>query len=43
VVASAGIEMTLWLTGKLFGVPHARLTQREMEYDPPPPHSSDIQ
>jgi transcriptional regulator GlxA family with amidase domain len=39
---SAGIDMALWLTGELFGVPHARLTQRAMEYDPAPPYTADV-
>jgi len=38
---SAGIDMALWLTGELFGIPHARLTQRAMEYDPAPPYTAD--
>jgi transcriptional regulator GlxA family with amidase domain len=38
---SAGIDMALWLTGEIFGVPHARLTQRGMEYDPAPPYTAD--
>jgi transcriptional regulator GlxA family with amidase domain len=38
---SAGIDMALWLTGQLFGVPHARNTQRAMEYDPAPPYTAD--
>lgn len=39
---SAGIDMALWLVGELFGVDHARLTQRMMEYDPAPPYSADV-
>ncbi len=39
---SAGIDMALWLVGELFGVPHARLTQRMMEYDPAPPYSAEV-
>jgi transcriptional regulator GlxA family with amidase domain len=39
---SAGIDMALWLTGELFGVDHARMTQRAMEYDPAPPYSADV-
>ncbi len=39
---SAGIDMALWLTGELFGVPHARRTQRAMEYDPAPPYTADV-
>jgi len=36
---SAGIDMALWLVGELFGVDHARQTQRLMQYDPAPPFS----
>jgi transcriptional regulator GlxA family with amidase domain len=39
---SAGIDMALWLTGELFGVDHARKTQRAMEYDPAPPYTADV-
>ena len=39
---SAGIDMALWLTGELFSVSHARLTQRAMEYDPAPPYTADV-
>ena len=38
---SAGIDMALWLTGEIFGVAHARFTQRAMEYDPAPPYTAD--
>jgi transcriptional regulator GlxA family with amidase domain len=40
---SAGIDMSLWLVGQLWGVEHARRTQRFMEYDPAPPYSADVQ
>jgi transcriptional regulator GlxA family with amidase domain len=39
---SAGIDMALWLTGQIFGVPHARLTQLAMEYDPAPPYTAEV-
>jgi len=39
---SAGIDMALWLVGELFGVPHARLTQKAMEYDPAPPYTAEV-
>jgi transcriptional regulator GlxA family with amidase domain len=39
---SAGIDMALWLTGQLFGVQHARTTQRLMEYDPAPPYTAEV-
>jgi transcriptional regulator GlxA family with amidase domain len=38
---SAGIDMSLWLVGQLWGVEHARGTQRFMEYDPAPPYTAD--
>jgi transcriptional regulator GlxA family with amidase domain len=39
---SAGIDMSLWLCGQLFGVEIARNTQRAMEYDPAPPYTADV-
>jgi transcriptional regulator GlxA family with amidase domain len=39
---SAGIDMSLWLVGQMFGVEHARATQRWMEYDPAPPYTADV-
>ena len=39
---SAGIDMSLWLVGQLFGAEHARATQRWMEYDPAPPYTADV-
>ncbi len=39
---SAGIDMALWLVGELFGVAHARLTQKVMEYDPAPPYAAEV-
>jgi transcriptional regulator GlxA family with amidase domain len=36
---SAGIDMALWVVGRLAGVDHARATQRAMEYDPLPPYA----
>jgi transcriptional regulator GlxA family with amidase domain len=39
---SAGIDMSLWLCGQLFGVEVARNTQRAMEYDPAPPYTADV-
>ncbi len=40
---SAGIDMALWLVGQIWGVDHARQTQRFMEYDPAPPYAADVQ
>lgn len=34
---SAGIDMSLWLVGQLYGEEHARLVQKMMEYFPEPP------
>lgn len=34
---SAGIDMSLWLTGQMHGVAFAQRVQRAMEYDPAPP------
>ena len=39
---SAGIDMSLWLVGQMYGVDHARLVQRAMEYDPAPPYSAEV-
>jgi len=39
---SAGIDMSLWLVGQIFGVPHARATQRLIQYDPAPPYTADV-
>lgn len=35
---SAGIDMSLWLTGQLFGDELARMAQKYMEYEPAPPY-----
>lgn len=39
---SAGIDMSLWLTGQMHGVAHARATQRGMEYNPAPPYAAEV-
>lgn len=39
---SAGIDMSLWLVGQIWGVEHARGTQRFMEYDPAPPYTAEV-
>ena len=39
---SAGIDMALWVVGQLYGVAHARQTQRFMEYDPAPPYTAEV-
>lgn len=35
---SAGIDMSLWLIGRMFGDELARTTQKYMEYEPAPPY-----
>ena len=37
---SAGIDMSLWLVGHLFGQDTARATQTQMEYFPEPPYGT---
>ena len=39
---SAGIDMALWLTGQMHGVPAARIAIKEMQYDPAPPYAADV-
>jgi transcriptional regulator GlxA family with amidase domain len=39
---SAGIDMSLWLVGQMYGADHARLVQRAMEYDPAPPYAAEV-
>ncbi|MBV8159960.1 MAG: DJ-1/PfpI family protein [Acidimicrobiia bacterium] len=39
---SAGIDMSLWVVGQLYGVEQARAVQRMMEYDPAPPYAADV-
>ena len=39
---SAGIDMSLWLVGQLYDVPHARAVQRFIQYDPAPPYQADL-
>lgn len=34
---SAGIDVALWLVGRLHSPAHARATQRYIQYDPSPP------
>lgn len=38
---SAGIDMTLWLTGRLHGRDHARAVRRYLQYEPAPPYLAD--
>ena len=39
---SAGIDMSLWVVGQLYGIDHARGVQRMMEYDPAPPYAAEV-
>jgi len=39
---SAGIDMSLWVVGQVYGVDHARGVQRMMEYDPAPPYAAEV-
>lgn len=38
---SAGIDMALWLVGRLHGRDHSRAVRRHIQYDPAPPYLSD--
>jgi transcriptional regulator GlxA family with amidase domain len=38
---SAGIDMALWLVGRIHGREHARLVRRYIQYDPAPPYLAD--
>ncbi len=38
---SAGIDMALWLVGRLHGRDHSRAVRRYIQYDPAPPYLSD--
>lgn len=39
---SAGIDMSLWLTGQMFTPTFARAVQRGMQYDPAPPYQAEV-
>lgn len=39
---SAGIDMSLWLTGQMFTPKLARQVQRAMQYDPAPPYAAEV-
>ncbi len=39
---SAGIDMSLWLIGEMYGPAFARSVQRNMEYDPAPPYAAEV-
>ena len=38
---SAGIDMALWLVGRIHGRSHARAVRRYIQYDPAPPYLAD--
>ncbi|GGS93051.1 AraC family transcriptional regulator [Planobispora rosea] len=38
---SAGIDMALWLVGRLHGRDHARAVRRAIQYEPAPPYLAD--
>ena len=38
---SAGIDLALWLTGRLHGREHARAVRRYIQYEPAPPYLAD--
>jgi transcriptional regulator GlxA family with amidase domain len=38
---SAGIDMALWLVGRLHGRDHSRAVRRYIQYDPAPPYLAD--
>ncbi|MFG1857202.1 DJ-1/PfpI family protein [Actinomadura geliboluensis] len=38
---SAGIDMALWLIGRIHGRDHARAVRRYIQYDPAPPYLAD--
>jgi transcriptional regulator GlxA family with amidase domain len=38
---SAGIDMALWLVGRLHGRDHARAVRRHIQYEPAPPYLAD--
>jgi transcriptional regulator GlxA family with amidase domain len=38
---TAGIDLALWLVGRLHGRDHARAVRRHLQYDPAPPYLAD--
>jgi transcriptional regulator GlxA family with amidase domain len=38
---SAGIDMALWLVGRLHGRDHSRAVRRYIQYEPAPPYLAD--
>ena len=39
---SAGIDMALWLVGRIWSPDAARATQRAIQYDPAPPYTAEV-
>jgi transcriptional regulator GlxA family with amidase domain len=39
---SAGIDMSLWLVGRINGREHARAVRRYLQYEPAPPYMADV-
>jgi transcriptional regulator GlxA family with amidase domain len=39
---SAGIDMSLWLVGQMYGADQARGVRRAMEYEPAPPYLAEV-
>lgn len=39
---SAGIDMALWLVGRLYGRDHARAVRDIVQYEPAPPYMADV-
>jgi transcriptional regulator GlxA family with amidase domain len=39
---SAGIDMALWLVGRLHDPDHARQVRRMLQYDPAPPYAAEV-
>lgn len=39
---SAGIDMSLWITGQMFTQKLARQVQRAMQYEPAPPYAAEV-
>ncbi|MFJ4866599.1 DJ-1/PfpI family protein [Streptomyces sp. NPDC088748] len=39
---SAGIDMSLWLIGRIHGREHARAVRRYIQYEPAPPYMADV-
>lgn len=39
---SAGIDMSLWLLGEIYGADHARAVQKYAEYYPQPPYAGSV-